>query len=96
MLNIKQHPARFPEELPEFFINFLTEEGDIVLDIFAGSNTVGYVAEKMKRRWLAFDVKQEYLVASMARFVSVSEFKKIYQEISSGKIAGGIYLKPLI
>jgi DNA modification methylase len=96
MLNIKRHPARFPEEFPEFFIKFLTEEGDIVLDIFAGSNTVGYVAERMKRRWLAFEVKQEYLVASMARFVPVSEFKKMYQEISSGKIAGGIYLKPVI
>ncbi len=41
----KGHPARFPAKLPEFFIRFLTEPGDLVLDIFAGSNTTGHVAE---------------------------------------------------
>jgi DNA modification methylase len=35
------HPARFPGKLPEFFIKFLTDENDVVLDIFAGSNTRG-------------------------------------------------------
>jgi len=94
MLNINPNPSRFPEELPEFFIKFLTEEGDIVLDIFAGSNTVGYVAERMKRKWLAFDIKREYLVASMARFVSNSDFEKIFQQVLHGKITENIYLKP--
>jgi site-specific DNA-methyltransferase (cytosine-N4-specific) len=93
MLNIRPNPSRFPEELPEFFIKFLTEEGDVVLDIFAGSNTVGYVAERMKRRWLAFDIKQEYLIASMARLLSISEFKKVFQEFSSGKITRSIHLE---
>ena len=31
------HPARFPRGLPEFFIKFLTNDGDTVLDPFAGS-----------------------------------------------------------
>src|SRR2546430_3488125 len=30
-------PARMPKQLPEFFIKFLTKEGDLVLDPFAGS-----------------------------------------------------------
>jgi site-specific DNA-methyltransferase (cytosine-N4-specific) len=93
MLNINPNPSRFPEELPEFFIRFLTEEGDIILDIFAGSNTVGYVAERMKRRWLAFDIKREYLLASIARFVSKSDFEKIFQEVLHGKTTENIYLK---
>ena len=38
-VGVKGHPARFPAKLPEFFIRFLTEPGDLVLDIFAGSNT---------------------------------------------------------
>src|SRR5258705_4367730 len=50
---IKIHPARFPASLPEFFIKFLTEDGDIVLDPFAGSNTTGAVAEGLNRRWIA-------------------------------------------
>jgi site-specific DNA-methyltransferase (cytosine-N4-specific) len=93
MLKINPNPSRFPEELPEFFTKFLTDEGDIVLDIFAGSNTVGYVAERMKRRWLAFDIKREYLVASMARFISNSDFEKIFHGVLHGKISQNICLK---
>ena len=47
---VKSHPARFPIGLPEFFIKFLTEEGDLVVDIFGGSNTTGYTAEKLHRK----------------------------------------------
>lgn len=65
---IKPHPARFPAQLPEFFLNFLTEEGDAVLDIFAGSNTTGAVAERMNRRWLAFEAEKNYLDGSKFRF----------------------------
>lgn len=36
-LGIKGHPARFPSKLPEFFIRLLTDPGDLVVDIFAGS-----------------------------------------------------------
>ncbi len=62
------HPARFPSKLPEFFINFLTEPGDLVLDIFAGSNTTGEVAEKLGRNWLAFELNNEYVINSKFRF----------------------------
>lgn len=66
---VKPHPARFPAKLPEFFIKFLTVPGDLVLDIFAGSNTTGMVAEQLGRRWLAFDNEQRYLAASVFRFL---------------------------
>ena len=74
-LGIKPHPARFPSKLPEFFIKFLTDKNDLVLDIFAGSNTTGEVAEKLGRRWLSFEIGQEYVQNSMLRFsaLSVSE-----------------------
>ena len=64
----KTHPARFPAALPEFFIKFLTDEGDLVLDPFAGSNTTGAVAEDLKRKWLAVDLSEEYLKDSLYRF----------------------------
>ncbi len=65
---LKPHPARFPEGLPEFFINLTTDRGDIVLDPFAGSNTTGAVAERLCRKWVAFELVREYLEASLFRF----------------------------
>lgn len=65
---VKIHPARFPPPLPEFFIKLFTENQDIVVDPFAGSNTTGYVAEKLGRRWIAVDTIEEYLEASKFRF----------------------------
>jgi site-specific DNA-methyltransferase (cytosine-N4-specific) len=65
---IKIHPARFPAALPEFFVKMLTDECDIVLDPFAGSNTLGMVAEGSHRRWIAMEECMEYLEASKFRF----------------------------
>ena len=66
--NIDPHPARMPSGLVEFFVRFLTDEGDLVLDPFAGSNTTGAVAESLKRRWISIEINPEYLAASRARF----------------------------
>lgn len=65
---VKVHPARFPAALPEFFIQFLTEPGEVVLDPFAGSNTTGRVAEDLGRAWLAMEIEEDYLRASGVRF----------------------------
>lgn len=67
-IGISPHPARYPLGIPEFFINFLTTEGKIVLDPFAGSNTTGEAAEKLCRRWISIELKKEYLEASKFRF----------------------------
>lgn len=67
-LGHKMHPARFPSALPEFFIRLLTDEGDTVIDPFAGSNTTGVVAEGLRRRWIAMERVSEYLEASKVRF----------------------------
>lgn len=64
----KIHPARFPAELPRFFIEFLTDRGDLVLDPFAGSNTTGAVAEQLGRRWLAVEKDRTYAKDSQLRF----------------------------
>ena len=69
-ISISPHPARFPQKLPMFFIKFLTDPGDKVLDIFAGSNTTGFVAEELGRKWIAFEQDSGYLAASAFRFLS--------------------------
>lgn len=88
-VGVKQHPARFPAKLPEFFIRFLTNPGDTVLDIFAGSNTTGAVAEVERRQWMAFEERLDYLAASSFRFlnkkVTATELKAIYNRINSGE-----------
>lgn len=69
----KVHPARFPAELPRFFIEFLTEPGEIVLDPFAGSNTTGAIAERLGRRWLAIEKDRNYAKDSELRFQEPEE-----------------------
>jgi site-specific DNA-methyltransferase (cytosine-N4-specific) len=64
------HPARFPKALPGFFIKFLTEPGDVVLDIFCGSNTTGEAAEELARRWIGIELSREYAITSAFRFMS--------------------------
>ncbi len=65
---LKPHPARYPAGLPAFFIKFLTDPGDLVLDPFAGSNVTGAVAECLRRRWVATELIEGYALASKFRF----------------------------
>jgi len=62
------HPARMPLELASFFIDFLTDENDIVLDPFGGSNTTGFCSERVKRNWISIDDSKEYCEQSKIRF----------------------------
>jgi site-specific DNA-methyltransferase (cytosine-N4-specific) len=66
------HPARFPTPVPEFFIKFLTREGQLVVDPFAGSNVTGQVAESLGRRWLSIEINAQYVEGSRFRFPSVA------------------------
>lgn len=87
-LGIKAHPARFPAKLPEFFIKMLTDEGDLVVDIFGGSNTTGYVSEQLNRRWKSFELSEEYVATSSLRFApesaSEEDLKQTLQSIMDG------------
>jgi site-specific DNA-methyltransferase (cytosine-N4-specific) len=87
-LGLKPHPARFPAQLPEFFIRLLTQPQDLVVDIFAGSNTTGFVAEELGRRWIAFELDPHYIATSALRFLpeeTAHSWREIYQNIYSGK-----------
>lgn len=65
------HPARFPAGIPEYFIRFLSDENDLVLDPFAGSCVTGEVAESLNRRWICCELSEEYLKGARARFVGI-------------------------
>lgn len=66
--DITEHPARYPEELPEFFVRMMTDEGDTVLDPFAGSCVTGAVCERLDRKWVCIDSDEEYLQGAIGRF----------------------------
>ena len=85
-LKIKGHPARFPIGIPEFFIKFLTDAGDLVVDIFGGSNTTGQAAEKNCRRWYSVELLAEYAASSSFRFCeSKEDAEKTYKTILEGQ-----------
>ena len=65
---VSPHPARMPNYIAEFFIKFLTDKNDLILDPFAGSNTTGEMADKLKRRWIAVEINKKYIMGSKARF----------------------------
>ena len=65
---IKPHPARFPVELPEYFIRMLTDAQDLVIDPFAGSCVTGEAAEKTRRNWICCELVPEYLEGALGRF----------------------------
>lgn len=69
--NLPRHPARMPSQIAEFFIKFLTEPGDVVLDPFAGSNTTCAAAEHLNRRWIAVEPQHDYVLSSRGRFPSL-------------------------
>ncbi len=61
------HPAPFPEELPYRLIKFYSYKGNTVLDMFAGSGTVGLVAKKLGRNFILIDNSREYCKSAAKR-----------------------------
>jgi site-specific DNA-methyltransferase (cytosine-N4-specific) len=86
-LGHESHPARFPADLPKFFINFLTDPGDLVVDIFSGSNTTGAVAESLRRTWLSIELDRGYAELSAIRFLEEwpeHEIKAVLERLTHG------------
>jgi len=91
---ITPHPARMPLELASYFIEFLTDEGDLVFDPFGGSNTTGFCAEKLKRNWVSIEADVGYGIQSSIRFEEknlnsnlnkTEYFEKIEAEMKNGE-----------
>ncbi len=66
---LKPHPARYPADLPEYFIRMLTDPGDAVVDPFGGSCVTGEVCERLERQWTCIELLEEYCEGALGRFV---------------------------
>ena len=68
----KNHPATFPITLPQWFIRLFTDEGDTVLDPFAGSGTTLMAAKILNRRGIGIEINREYYELIQARLADES------------------------
>lgn len=62
-----KHPAPFPVELPLRLIHFYSFEGDVVLDPFMGSGTTAEAALLSNRRYVGYEINEEYVRTSSDR-----------------------------
>lgn len=79
---VKPNPARFPAQLPEFFLRMLTDPGDLVIDPFAGSCVTGEVCERLGRRWVCGELVEEYLQGALGRFENPAMQRPTYDKVS--------------
>ncbi|MEA1987793.1 MAG: site-specific DNA-methyltransferase [Pseudomonadota bacterium] len=75
--NLPRHPAMFSPNLPDFFIRYLTNIGDVVADFYFGSGSTGYASESQNRHWIGAEIVKEYLDGSMGRFLN-RNIKKLH------------------
>ena len=71
------HPAIFPDELCKRVIQYYSYKGDIVLDPFAGSGTVGRVAQSLGRKFILIEQKPEYCNLIMSRLSTMFDQDEI-------------------
>lgn len=67
------HPAPFPEELPHRLIQLYTFAGDVILDPFAGSGTTCLSAIEDGRRYVGYEISEEYIELANARIREVDK-----------------------
>jgi DNA modification methylase len=63
--NTIRHPAPYHKDLPTYFINLLTDEGDVVLDVFSGIGTTGLGCND--RQYIGFELNEKYAEFSKIR-----------------------------
>jgi adenine-specific DNA-methyltransferase len=72
-----EYPTQKPEALLKRVIEASTNEGDLVLDAFAGSGTTGAVAEKLGRRWIMCDFGKHSIYTMQKRILRIAESKRL-------------------
>ena len=63
----KGHSAVFPENLVQNLLETFTDENDLVLDCYMGSGTTAFVCKKLNRKYLGFEINNDYVELSKKR-----------------------------
>jgi DNA modification methylase len=72
-----KHPAPYHRQLPEYFIKFLTDEGDVVLDPFSGIGTTGLPCLETGRKYIGMELNDKYADFSIQRLSGVNKNKQM-------------------
>ena len=67
------HGCQMPEQLLGRIVRISSNPGELVLDPFSGSGTTLAVAKKLGRRWLGFDLSEDYVRYANERLENASE-----------------------
>lgn len=67
------HPAPFPIELPYRLIQLYSFTNDIILDPFMGSGTTGIAALKSLRKFVGYEINEDYINLAMKRIDKIKE-----------------------
>ncbi|MEJ5301173.1 MAG: site-specific DNA-methyltransferase [Thermodesulforhabdaceae bacterium] len=71
------HPAPFPVELPYRLIQLYSFEGEIVLDPFMGSGQTAIAAVKTKRRYVGYEINEDYVKLAEKRINGLYDFRQL-------------------
>ena len=69
------HITPKPLDMIERIIKASSNEGDLVLDCFAGSGTTAVAAKKLKRNFICGEMNQEYVAISQQRLNEMNQTK---------------------
>ena len=67
-----KHPTQKPEQLMEHFVSILSDEGNVVLDPFMGSGSVGVAAVRLNRNFIGIELEEKYYSIANSRIVEVN------------------------
>ena len=71
------HPAAFPVQLPSFFVQCMSQTGEVVLDPFVGSGTTIMACEMLERRGVAIDRSPAYCQITIDRWEAFTGQKAV-------------------
>ena len=79
------HVAVYPERLVSYFMQGSTDEGDVVLDPFMGTGTTAVVASALGRRFIGFDLSEEYVAFANDRVKKGPYLKELKEKAKQGE-----------
>jgi site-specific DNA-methyltransferase (adenine-specific) len=68
----EEHPCQLPIQLLERIILLTTNKGNVVLDLFAGTGVTAVAAKKLGRKFIAFEIDENYIKISQERLLKTN------------------------
>ena len=88
--NTIKHPAPFYKDLPKYYINLLTDDGDTILDPFGGIMTTGLACNEIgNRNFIGFEFNERYAEFGKKRISGeeLDEYRVVQYDLDGNYIA---------